>query len=870
MSVTVAQLIAQIGVSGAAESEAQIGGFGSSVEGANRKLALLAAGGVVALVAVAAKATQMAGDFNAGMTTLVTGAGEAQSNIKMVSDGILQMAVDTGTSTKQLTDGMFMVESAGFHGAAGLDVLKNAAQGAKVGNADLGVVADGVTTIMKDYASQHISAAQATNTLIATVANGKTHMQDLASSMAHILPTAAATHVQLNDVAGAMATMTGEGTPAADAATYLRQTLMSLSNESSAGSKALQAIGLSSSDVANEMKVSLPGTLQMIQDHLDATYKQGSPQYVKALQDIAGGSKQMQGILQLTGTHLQDFQSNVNSVSNAVKQGGNSIQGWSQVQQNFNFQMDKAKEAAEVLMIRLGQQLLPAVQQLVVAVTPAITAFANWISHAQNFQTVLAIAGGVLAGLAVIIAATVVPSLIAMAGGMLAVSIAGAPVWLVALAIAAAVAGVILAIQHWSQIVAVLKAAWGDVAGFFQGIWHGIQSAFSGAVGFFQGVWHGIQTTFGNVGGWFHDRFSDAKSKAQQGWSGVSNFFQTQAKDIQSGFQTAVNGVVQGFSWMYNHNYYFKATVDAAVQEWNRLKAGATILWNDTVGVITGALNLVKSWVTTFWDDEVRGWTVIWNTTKSIVTSLWNDVKNAFNAAINFLWGIIKPFWDLEVSGWTNIWRTVSGIVRSLWSDVTGAFNAGVSAVSGVLSSIWNTISNGWNNLISQAEGWGQNLIQGFINGINNMIGQVGQAAQNVISKVSSFLGFHSPAKEGPGAELDVWGPNMVQGFASGIVKSIPTLAAAMQQLTQQLLVPGLNASLSASSSLSTSISNTLQPLTGAPFLQGLVPTSVTSALGGQQIVIQLPDIVLDGQRLTRSQMPYIVNAIRGRTGARI
>ena len=51
----------------------------------------------------------------------------------------------------------------------------------------------------------------AVNTLIATVANGKTHMEDLASSLSQVLPTASSAKVGLNDVMGAMATMTGEG-----------------------------------------------------------------------------------------------------------------------------------------------------------------------------------------------------------------------------------------------------------------------------------------------------------------------------------------------------------------------------------------------------------------------------------------------------------------------------------------------------------------------------------------------------------------------------------------------------------------------------------------------------------------------------------
>ena len=138
-----------------------------------------------------------------------------------------------------------MVESAGYHGADGLKVLQAAAEGAKVGNADLGTVADAATTILKDYPNVLNGAAGAVNELVATTASGKTHMSDLSQSLAQILPTSSAAGIGLNDVMGAMATMTGEGVPAANAATYLRQTILALQLPSKQTKDALASVGLS-------------------------------------------------------------------------------------------------------------------------------------------------------------------------------------------------------------------------------------------------------------------------------------------------------------------------------------------------------------------------------------------------------------------------------------------------------------------------------------------------------------------------------------------------------------------------------------------------------------------------------------------------
>jgi TP901 family phage tail tape measure protein len=389
MATVASQLIAKVSAEGVEKTKADLTSVGKTSDDLGGKISgalkFAAIGGGLALLGVGAASLKMAGDFQAGITSLATGAGESQKNLQLVSDGILKMAVNTGTSTQQLISGMYMIESAGFHGKAGLDVLQAAAEGAKVGNADLGVVANGVTTIMVDYAKQHVTAAQATNMLVATVAAGKTHMQDLANALSTIAPTAAAVGLHVTDMNAALATMTGEGTDAASAATYLRQLLIALEAPGGKAASTLKEIGLSSKQVSDEMKLSLPATLQLITDHLKKKFPEGSAAYVSAIKDIAGGSKQMQGILELTGTHLQTFKDNVTSITDAVKAGGDSITGWNLVQEDFNQKLEKVKASVEVLAIKFGRELMPIVTQFLgyveVHVLPRLSDFSDWFSR---------------------------------------------------------------------------------------------------------------------------------------------------------------------------------------------------------------------------------------------------------------------------------------------------------------------------------------------------------------------------------------------------------------------------------------------------------------------------------------------------------
>lgn len=462
-----------------------------------------------------------AGDFQQGITQLSTGAGELQSNLGMVSDGILKMAPEVGTTTTELTAGMYQIESAGQHGAAALVTLQDAAEGAKTSNSALKDVANGVTTEMTDYIAKNVGAAQATNTLIESVKLGKSNIGDMSKSMATILPTSAAVGVSLTDTAAAMSTMTHEGTPAADAATYLKATLMALEAPSSAATKTLASIGLTSQQVSDEMKVSLPGALELIVDHLKTQFPEGSAAYVNAMKNIVGGTRGMQGILELTGANLTTFEGDVTDVAGAVKTGGSSISGWTQVQQDFNFEMQRAQEGTEVLGITLGTKLFPIFTQVFgwVASTamPALNNFSHWffddgIPALQSFFAPLQTAGKIfddfvghgqaaipiLAGIGAVIAGLLVPAIWSVASGVIAAT------WPV-LAVAAAVAGLTAVFLHFYNTSAgfrdfltstgiVLRQIGSFIAGVFTPVWQQLQEVWSSQLQpALQEVWNSLK-----------------------------------------------------------------------------------------------------------------------------------------------------------------------------------------------------------------------------------------------------------------------------------------------------------------------------------------------------------------------------------------
>lgn len=836
---------------------ANVSGLQSGVNTAKTSIADLAgpagvvAGSIAAIgiagVAAGAKAVQMAGDFQSGMTTLVTGAGESQKNIAAVSSGILNLATSTGTSTKQLTDGMYMIESAGYHGAAGLDVLKNAAQGAKVGNADLGTVANAVTTEMTDFASSGLTASQATNTLIATVSNGKTTMQALGGALANILPTASAAGVSLTGTSAAMATMTGEGIPAAQAATYLRQTIMAIENPSSKAASAMKSMGLSSSDVAAEMKKSLPDALAMITDAAAKKFPVGSQGYIAAVSNMVGGTKSMQGILDLTGDHLNTFKGNVTNIAGAVKNGGNSIVGWSQVQDTFNLKMDKAKEVLETTGIKIGTMLLPVVGKLVDAFSsPQFQSFAtmvgttlvngiqglitgistlvswgtNTVKFFQNNQVAMDALKAVVIGLGAGLLAFAIYSIPAAVAGFGAMAVAAwaaaAPVLALAapfIAIGAIVAivafGIILAIQHWGDIVKWLQGIWGAFSSWFMGV--------LGAIGnFFHGVWDGIQTGI------------------QAAWNFIVNVVKVGAALLLTIVLGPIFAIGDAFVWLYNHNYYFKDLVDAIVNFFKGCFSWLQGAWTATINWLVGA----------------------WNNVVGFAKNLWNQVSTAirigFFAAIAF----VQSIWNSIASFFTNAWNTyIAGPLHTLWQNVSSVFSSAWSTyIAGPIGSLWNTLSSTVSGWATNAFDWGKNLIQGFINGIKNMAGAVGQTLGDVAHNIASFLGFHSPTEKGPGSTADQWAPNFVNMYTSGLEAGIPKIQAAMSKLAAPMEISLKSGSYPNGNSNSS-----------AAVLAALAAGNNSNGNNNNQPIA----LYIDGKEVTSRLGPHIANAIRVQQGRR-
>lgn len=214
-------------------------GRATSAIGIPLSVAIPAAAGIAAVAF-----TRMAGNFQSQMQLLVSAAGESQSAIKGMGDTTLAIARLTGTSTSDLTSGLYALEKANYRGAAATGVLRVAAEGARAEGANLATVVTGLTSVMASY---HVPASQAVNTMneiIAAAGESKTSMENFSGALSTVIPIASALHVSFAQVAGAMATLTQHGTSAGEATQELSSLLRAFAKPSQVMTNAMQQMGI--------------------------------------------------------------------------------------------------------------------------------------------------------------------------------------------------------------------------------------------------------------------------------------------------------------------------------------------------------------------------------------------------------------------------------------------------------------------------------------------------------------------------------------------------------------------------------------------------------------------------------------------------
>jgi TP901 family phage tail tape measure protein len=330
-------------------------------------------GVAVGLGLVGIAAGKLSVDFNKKMTLIETQAGAPAGEIDKLKNKVLDLSKQSVFAPSALADGLFHIESAGFHGVKAMQALNAAQKLATVGGSDLESTTYALVSALETGIKGASNMTTAVGTMNAIVGHGDMRMEDFTSALSTgILPVAKSFGLSLRDVGSALDTMTARGTPAQAAATRLRMTFSLLGAQTATATKVLGQLGIKQGQLGEVMQhQGLIPALQLLSNHLQQAGDKAHQ--AQAITAAFGGGRTSAGIMTLI-QNLGDVRQRYDEIG---KSSGDFNKNFREASSTTAAQFQRAWATIQADLIQLGDYLAgPAAR--------AATIFAGAISAIPN------------------------------------------------------------------------------------------------------------------------------------------------------------------------------------------------------------------------------------------------------------------------------------------------------------------------------------------------------------------------------------------------------------------------------------------------------------------------------------------------------
>jgi hypothetical protein len=347
--------VAKIG-SDVDEADSKMGKLGASMVALGKFTAIA---GIGAFAAAAYEGVKGASALQKQMEMIHTQAGASQAEVKKMTGAVLELS-GLGTGPQKLSESLYHVESVGLRGAKALEVLKFAAQGAQVGNANLVDVQNALDAAVVSGISGAQNYSQAMGALNATVGSGDMKMQDLADALGTgLLANVKQAGLSLGDTGAALAVFGDNNLRGAEAATKLSSAVRIMAAPSKAAGEALGSIGISATQLGTDMQRG--GLVPAIEDLKQHLHDSGATAaQTELVLTRAFGGRQSTGVKILIEQleRLKEKQKDLSQGS------GNFGADWQARTKTLSFQIDELEATVQKLADKLGTALIPKLEEV--------------------------------------------------------------------------------------------------------------------------------------------------------------------------------------------------------------------------------------------------------------------------------------------------------------------------------------------------------------------------------------------------------------------------------------------------------------------------------------------------------------------------
>lgn len=286
----------------------------------------------------------------AKVSTLLNG-----EDLEKYYQGLIDISNKTGVAFADLAESMYSALSAGVPKDNVLEFVEKTVNLSKGGFTQTATAIDIVTTALNAYQMEMFEATHVQDVLITTQNLGKTTVDELASSMGKLIPTANGVNITFDQLGAMYATVTANGVATAETTTYLNSMINELGASGSTAEKGMMAAtegtalaGKKFSEIS-AMGYDVTDVLQLMDDYARSTGK--------SLSDMFSSSEGGKAATILL-SNMEGFKENIS----AMEQSAGAASAAAETMMNTTAEkVQVAKNQIDNLINTIADALLPVI-----------------------------------------------------------------------------------------------------------------------------------------------------------------------------------------------------------------------------------------------------------------------------------------------------------------------------------------------------------------------------------------------------------------------------------------------------------------------------------------------------------------------------